>query len=80
MKLTPSERMSIVEAWAEIASDYNLVLYVHVGDASVQVAQELAAHAAVWKVAGIVAMSTIFFTPSNITGVLFFVPNFSHRI
>eukprot|EP01105_Mastigella_eilhardi_P005807 TRINITY_DN17514_c0_g1_i1.p1 TRINITY_DN17514_c0_g1~~TRINITY_DN17514_c0_g1_i1.p1 ORF type:complete len:334 (-),score=102.89 TRINITY_DN17514_c0_g1_i1:231-1208(-) len=72
LKMTPDERMSLLEEWVRVAPTYHLDVYVHVGDASVQIAQQLAAHAATIAgvVKGIVAISTVFFTPVNISALV----------
>lgn len=65
LSLSTAERMQLAEAWAEVARDHGLALFVHVGSASLVDSKALAAHAGRLGVEAISSMAPCYFKPAT---------------
>lgn len=66
LSFTHDERKQAVQAWLDIADQYKLNVYAHVGMDSVQEAHEYAKEVAAMGVKGIFAMPPVYFKPKGI--------------
>ena len=66
VKLTPSERKSLISAWCDVGPAHGVKIIAHVGDESIETAKSLAAAASSFGASAIAAMPTVFFKPANV--------------
>ena len=71
LSLTVPERKALAEAWVAAAKPHGLNVYMHVGSESLVESIELAQHAATAGVAGILAMTPVYFKPTTDTLIEF---------
>jgi len=65
LSLTIPERKALAEAWAKAAAQTGLRVYMHIGSESLVESMELAQHAAATSgIAGILAMTPVYFKPT----------------
>lgn len=65
LSLTVTERKHLAEAWAKAGPANGLKVYMHIGSESIIEARELAEHSAnLTGIAGLVAMTPVYFKPS----------------
>eukprot|EP01113_Clastostelium_recurvatum_P021758 TRINITY_DN2581_c0_g1_i1.p1 TRINITY_DN2581_c0_g1~~TRINITY_DN2581_c0_g1_i1.p1 ORF type:complete len:316 (-),score=85.55 TRINITY_DN2581_c0_g1_i1:49-996(-) len=72
MSLTNEERMAIAEAWVEATKKSGIKIIVHVGSTSLELAKQLAKHAASLGVAGISALPPCYYKPANTEALVLF--------
>lgn len=73
LSLSVSERISLAEAWHEVAASHGLGLVIHVGATSLVDAGQLAKHAGSLGVSGISAMAPSYFKPKDLAALTEFL-------